>query len=57
MFLVAVGAGMLVLPRLTAAVLALAGVRRLPDEPRRRVAAWMLVVIGLVVAFLGRLIR
>jgi len=51
-----VGVGMSAAPRLTRRFLLVVGVRWEPD-PRSRVAAWGLVILGLVVVLLSRLVR
>jgi hypothetical protein len=51
-----IGAGMTVAPRLTRRFLLAVGVRWEPD-PRSRVSAWGLVILGLVVAVLSRMLR
>jgi hypothetical protein len=51
-----IAAGLLTAPRWTSSLLRLLGVRR-PLDPANRVAAWGLVVIGLLIAILARLIR
>ncbi|HEY6378750.1 MAG TPA: hypothetical protein VI316_06185 [Candidatus Dormibacteraeota bacterium] len=50
-----VGVGMLSLPRFTRRLLAIIGVRW-PEPRHERVAAWLLVVLGLVIALVGRVI-
>jgi len=56
LMLTAVGGGMLSLPQLTRRLLLVIGVRW-DQGPYRRAAAWMLVVLGLVIAFLGRVLK
>jgi len=51
-----VGAGMSVAPGITRRFLLAVGVRWQPD-PRSRVAAWGLVILGLVVVALSRVVR
>jgi uncharacterized protein YjeT (DUF2065 family) len=51
-----VGAAMAVAPRLARRALLFVGVHWEPD-PRRRVASWGLVVLGLVVVVLSRLVH
>lgn len=51
-----VGAGMLGLPRLTRRVLVVVGVRWRESE-YDRIAAWLLIVLGLAVALVGRAAR
>lgn len=48
-----IGAGMTIAPRITQRLLLAAGVRWEPD-PRRRVAGWGLVTLGLVIVVLSR---
>jgi hypothetical protein len=49
------GLGMLSLPRFTRRLLAVIGVRW-PEPRYERVAAWLLVVLGLLIAVVGRVI-
>ena len=51
-----VGFAMLVFPEFTRRFLLVVGVRWEPD-PQRRVASWLLVILGLVVVVLSRLFR
>jgi hypothetical protein len=51
-----IGFAMLAFPRLAARLLLAVGVHWEPD-PQRRVASWLLVILGLVVVVLSRLVR
>lgn len=55
MILALIGLGMLSAPRLTRRLLFVIGVRW-PESEHRRIAAWLLVVLGLTVAVLGRVV-
>ncbi|HVS43432.1 MAG TPA: hypothetical protein VMU20_14360 [Candidatus Dormibacteraeota bacterium] len=50
------GFAMLVFPEVTRRLLLGAGIRWEPD-PQRRVASWLLVLLGLTIVVLGRLVR
>jgi hypothetical protein len=50
------GGAMLVFPEATRRLLLMVGVDWEPD-PQRRVASWLLVILGLVVVVLGRVVR
>jgi len=51
-----VGFAMLVAPQLTRRLLLYVGVDWEPD-PQRRVASWLLVILGLIVVVLSRVVR
>jgi hypothetical protein len=50
------GFGMLVFPEVTSRLLLGVGVRWAPD-PERRVASWLLVLLGLTVVVLSRIVH
>jgi hypothetical protein len=51
-----IGFGMLVFPEATRRLLLAVGVRWEPD-PQRRVASWLLVLLGLTIVVLSRVVR
>lgn len=56
LLIAATGAVMLGAPALGRRVLRIAGIRW-PPGPYARAAAWLLVILGLAIAFLGRVLR